>query len=84
MKTAAAEPKTAFVLFSQFFSKMKKDIKPIEKLLDGNDIMELTGIKRGPELGKIVNALKEAQIASEVTTKKEAEEFVRKFSQTIT
>lgn len=66
------------------YLQMKKDIKPIEKLLDGNDIMELTGIKRGPELGKIVNALKEAQIASEVTTKKEAEEFVRKFSQTIT
>jgi len=62
---------------------MRKDIKPLEKLLDGHDIMELLHIKQGPGLGRIINALKEAQISSEVTTKKEAVEFVISFKKSL-
>ena len=62
------------------YLEMRKDIKPLEKLLDGRDIMELLKIKQGPKLGEIINALKEAQISGNVTTKEEAVEFVKKFS----
>ena len=55
---------------------MRKNIKPLEKLLDGRDIMELLKIKQGPQLGEIINALKEAQISGNVTTKEEAINFV--------
>ena len=58
------------------YLEMRKDIKPLEKLLDGRDIMELLKIKQGPKLGEIINALKEAQISGNVTTKEEAVEFV--------
>ena len=58
------------------YLEMRKNIKPLEKLLDGRDIMELLNIKQGPQLGEIVNALKEAQISGNVTTKEEAINFV--------
>lgn len=58
------------------YLKMRKDIKPLEKLLDGRDIMELLNIKQSPRLGEIICALKEAQISGNVTTKEEAVDFV--------
>ena len=64
------------------YLELRKTIKPIEKLLDGNDIMELLQIKQGPELGKIINELKEAQISGEVNTKQEAVNFVIRFYKT--
>lgn len=61
------------------YLKMKDNIKPIDKFLDGTDIMEILGISQGPELGKIINALKEAQISGDVNTKQEAINFVKEF-----
>lgn len=55
-----------------------KDMKPLEKLIDGKEIMELLQIKQSPKLGEIIKALQEAQISSEVNTKEEAVEFVVK------
>lgn len=55
-----------------------KNMKPLEKLIDGKEIMELLKIKQSPKLGNIIKALKEAQIASEVTTKEEAIDFILK------
>ena len=55
-----------------------KDMKPLEKLIDGKEIMELLQIKQSPKLGEIIKALNEAQISSEVNTKEEAVEFVLK------
>ena len=52
-------------------------LKPLPKLLDGNDIMELLQIKQSPELGDIINRLKEAQLSGEVNTKEEAINFVK-------
>ncbi len=39
--------------------------------------MQLLDIPRGPEVGKVVKALKEAQIAGDVTSKEEAVGFVK-------
>ncbi len=49
----------------------------IRALLTGDDIVALTGVDRGPRLGAIKRALLEAQIRGEVTTRQEAEAFVR-------
>ena len=61
------------------YLELRKDIKPLEKLLDGRDIMEILKIKQGPQLGEIISALKEAQISGNVTTKQEAIDFVKKY-----
>ncbi len=61
------------------YLKSKEEIKPLEKLLDGFEIMEILNIEKGKELGHIISELKEAQISGEVNTKKEAKEFVKKF-----
>jgi len=59
------------------YLEIKEDIKPLEKLLDGNEIMEILNIKQSETLGKIIKELKEAQIAGDVSTKEEAIEFVK-------
>lgn len=61
----------------QFYLEKRETMKPLPKLLDGVEIMEIKGIKQSPELGKIINALKEAQINGDVNTKEEAIEFVK-------
>jgi len=48
----------------------------IEPLLDGNRIMELSKLKPGPAIGKIRDTLLKAQIANDVRSLEEAEQFV--------
>ena len=60
----------------------KNTLKPLPKLLSGDEIMQILEIKPSPELGQIVNLLKEAQISSEVTTKEEAVNFVKNIKKT--
>ena len=56
----------------------KKDsMKPLPKLLDGVEIMELLSIKASPKLGRIINALKEEQLSGNINTKEEAVKFVK-------
>ena len=55
-----------------------KNLKPLEKLIDGKEIMALLKIKQSPMLGEIIKSLREAQMNSDVTTKEEAIEFVLK------
>mgnify|MGYP002627000695 CR=1 FL=1 len=59
------------------YLEQKNDMKPLEKLLDGRDIMEILHINQCPELGKIIKALKEAQLSGDVNTKQEAVDFVK-------
>ena len=62
-----------------FYLDKKDSLKPLPKLLDGIEIMELKGIKQSPALGEIISALKEAQISGDVNTKEEAKEFVTEY-----
>lgn len=66
-------------MLKEAYLKSKEEIKPLEKLLDGFEIMEILNIEKGKELGRIISALKEAQISGEVNTKNEAKEFVKQF-----
>ena len=43
--------------------------------------MELTGLSPSPKLGEIIEALKEAQLNSEVMTYEEAKEFINDYTQ---
>lgn len=60
-----------------FYIKIKPTLKPIPKLLSGNDIMKILNIKPSKELGKILSDLNEAQLEGKVNTKEEAIEFVK-------
>jgi poly(A) polymerase len=42
------------------------------KIIDGNDVMKSLKLKPGPEVGRLLAAVREAQAAGEVKTKKEA------------
>jgi poly(A) polymerase len=50
----------------------------LEPLLNGRQIMQYTGLKPGPAVGLIRDALLKAQIFGDVTNEAEAIEFVRK------
>ncbi|MUM77472.1 HD domain-containing protein [Pseudodesulfovibrio sp. F-1] len=51
----------------------------IEPLLDGNRIMNLTGLKPGPMIGVIRDALLTAQIANDISSVEQAEAFVLQY-----
>ncbi len=53
--------------------------RPPRKLLSGEDVMEILGVRPGEEVGAVLQALHEAQIRKEVTNKAEAREFVQTF-----
>ncbi len=59
------------------YLEQRKNIKPLEKLIDGNEIMEILNIQQSPVLGKLINELKEAQLSGNVSTKEEAREFIK-------
>jgi hypothetical protein len=47
-------------------------------LLSGEEIMALLGIAPGPQVGELRTALWEAQLAGEIATKEDAEQFIKK------
>lgn len=63
-----------------FYLEKRETMKPLPKLLDGNEIMQIKGIKQSPLLGEIINALHEAQLNGDILTKEEAINFVKNYS----
>jgi len=47
------------------------------KLVDGHDLMSIFGMKPGPGMGGLLEAVREAQAAGEVTTREEALSYIR-------
>ncbi len=62
-------------LMNKYFDSLE-EIKPLPKLIDGNEIMQLLNIKPSPLLGKIISALKTAQEEGDITTKEQAIGFI--------
>jgi putative nucleotidyltransferase with HDIG domain len=50
----------------------------IPRLLTGDDLIKIFNIEQGPQIGKILKALKEAQAIGEVRDKEEAIEYVKR------
>lgn len=61
----------------KFYLEIKDSMEPLPKLLSGNDVMKILNIKPSPELGRIMDALHEAQISGDISSKDEAIEFVK-------
>ena len=62
-----------------YYLSIKDTLKPLPKLLDGNDVMKILNIKPSPILGKIMAEIKEAQISGDILTKEEAIKFVKQY-----
>ena len=67
-------------IISQYYNT-QEIIRP-PKLIDGYDLINKFGIKPGPVIGEILEAVREAQAAGEITDRSQALEFVRKKLQT--
>ena len=62
-------------VMAQHFKEESLVLPP--KLVDGHDLIQLFGIRPGPEIGRLLEAVREAQAVGEVTTREEALEYVR-------
>jgi poly(A) polymerase len=48
------------------------------KLIDGHDIMHSFGINQGPQVGELLEAVKEAQAAGEVNSREQAIDYIKR------
>lgn len=55
---------------------LNENPKPTKPLLSGEEVMQITGLKPGEKIGKILQLLHNAQVQKKVTTKKEATKFL--------
>lgn len=51
--------------------------RPRKPLLTGDDIMDMLGVQPGAEVGRLLEQVNSAQARGDITTKKEAQEFLR-------
>ncbi len=63
----------------KFYLETRENLLPLPKLLSGNDVMEILNIKPSHKLGEIMDALHEAQLSGDVSTKEHAIEFVQNY-----
>ena len=66
-----------------FYIKIKPTLKPVPKLIDGNEIMEILNIKPSRQLGIIMESLYEAQLDGKVTTKEDAVAHIKEICNNI-
>jgi len=64
-------------LLDAWYNHRDEKITP-PRLLDGNDLMEVLGIPPGPEVGRALEAITEAQVEGRVRTREDAIKFVRR------
>lgn len=62
-----------------FYLNIKNNLKPLPKLLSGEEIIEILRIPPSPQLGKIIKSIQEAQLSGEISTREEALTFIGKF-----
>ena len=55
-----------------FYLNSLETIKPLPKLLDGNEVMKILNISPSPKLGEILSSLHEAQLQGDINNKEEA------------
>ena len=60
-----------------YYLNVKDSLKPLPKLLDGNDIIKILNIKPSKQLGFILEKLHDAQLNGDVISKDDAINFVK-------
>lgn len=68
---------TSLNMLLRFYLEARETLKPLPKLLSGNDVMKILNIKPSKKLGEIMDALHEAQISGDVITKEHAIDFIK-------
>jgi poly(A) polymerase len=72
---------TAFNHNTKYLERAEMPEQMLEPFLNGNEIMEYTGLTPGPLVGHIRQSLLTAQIAGEVNTREEAVAFARQHAE---
>lgn len=75
--TEPGDPELYDRIIADYNAFLDSNPRPKRPLLSGEEIMQALGISEGPEVGKVVAALKTAQVEKTVTTKAEALEFIQ-------
>jgi len=65
-------------ILKDYHAFMDSHPRPPKALVTGSDVMEIMGLQPGEAVGKALKALHDAQIRGDVTSKKDAEQFLRK------
>ncbi len=69
---------TVQTLLNSYFLDYERAVAP-PPLLDGRDVMRAFHLKGGPEIGAILEALREAQVSGDVRTRDDALAWVRRY-----
>lgn len=65
---------TAYVLDKRF---EEETLTRPPKIIDGHDLIEVFGLESGPEIGRLLDALQEAQAAGEISDREQALDYIR-------
>jgi hypothetical protein len=55
----------------------QESIIPSLKLIDGNGLIDIFGMKPGPRIGELLEQVRESQASGELTTREEALDYIR-------
>jgi putative nucleotidyltransferase with HDIG domain len=75
-ETWAAALNVARILLENLWERPHETVAP-PRLLDGHELMQQLGIPPGPQLGKLLEAIREAQATGKVSDRETALEFAR-------
>ena len=67
----------AAILLRDYYERHAEVISP-PKLISGEDLKEAFGVEEGPGLGELLEAVREAQAAGEIRTRREALDYVKR------
>jgi poly(A) polymerase len=65
-------------ILKDYHAFLDRHPRPKKPLLTGNDVMHILGLQPGARVGEILTMLHGAQMRGEISTKKEAKEFIEK------
>lgn len=75
-ETWAAALQVARTLLENWWEKPEETIAP-PRLLDGNDIMRAFALQPGPQIGELLEAVREAQAAGKIEDRSQALDYIR-------
>ncbi len=66
-------------MMGQYFDR-PATVKPI-KVITGQDVMQVLGLKPGPQVGRVLETITEAQVEGKIKTRKDALSFLKKMAE---
>jgi tRNA nucleotidyltransferase/poly(A) polymerase len=72
-----AELQTCQALLDACWERTDQIVNP-PRLVDGNDVIQVLSLRPGPAVGRLLEAVREAQVEGEIGTRAEALEFIRR------